>query len=196
MIRSTIAVSLMAVLLAVALSAEAVTIPARAEQYRGYLKRLAFQTTGRADASLLGAQVHAESFWRPEAVSPVGACGLAQIMPLTEDFLRSRHRAKLGSGTCASPRWALHAMVLYMHDLRSRMAGIDDIERAAFALSGYHGGAKWVARRKALSPEPLVCLFKTCDINPGILPANQLADQEYARRILLRLAPIYRAAGW
>jgi hypothetical protein len=66
----------------------------------------------------------------------------------------------------------------------------------AFSLSAYNGGLGWVNRRKAASARPGVCFDATCDINPGIHPANQRENREYPRRILLELEPRYAAVGF
>lgn len=59
-------------------------IPARAHQYRRVLTQQAYAQWGLdAPIAALAAQVHQESAWRPEAVSHVGARGLAQFMPAT-----------------------------------------------------------------------------------------------------------------
>ncbi|MDO4769711.1 MAG: lytic transglycosylase domain-containing protein [Brachymonas sp.] len=86
MLRRLIVVALLALGLAAQAQAQPVglQIPARAHQYRRVLTQQAYAQWGLdAPIAALAAQVHQESAWRPEAVSHVGARGLAQFMPAT-----------------------------------------------------------------------------------------------------------------
>src|SRR5690606_29637892 len=59
-------------------------VPAAAQQHRTLLVRAANATWGLgAPVAVFAAQVHQVSAWKPEAVSRVGARGLAQFMPAT-----------------------------------------------------------------------------------------------------------------
>jgi soluble lytic murein transglycosylase-like protein len=58
------------------------------------------------------AQLHQESGWRPDAVSPVGAQGLAQFMPATADWI-SQLMPGLNSREPFNPAWAIRALVSY-----------------------------------------------------------------------------------
>lgn len=171
-------------------------IPRAAQEHRRDLVRIWRQVWGlRAPTSTAAAQVHQESAWNPRALSRAGAQGLAQFMPATAAWIGTTDPA-LADVVPFDPRWALLAQARYMAFLHARTDGADSCERMAFALAAYNGGLGWVQRRKAVSPDPLRCLDATCEINPGITPANQRENAEYPRRILLRLEPVYYAHGW
>lgn len=170
-------------------------IPNQANEYRRDLTRLSRSVWGmNAPVSALAAQIHQESGWKPHAMSQAGAVGLAQFMPATAAGL-ARDYADIAQPF--DPRWSMLYQSRYMHRLYAQIDHAwDDCERYAFALAAYNGGLRWVQRRQALSAYPEMCLFETCDINPGILASNQRENSEYARRILLRLTPMYYAAQW
>lgn len=81
---------------------------------------------------LLEALVWQESRWRPAAVSPKGARGLAQLMPGT---------ARLLGVNAADPAANLFGGALYLRRQLDRFGG--DIERA---LAAYNAGPERVAR--------------------------------------------------
>lgn len=170
-------------------------IPEQANSYRRDLTRLSRSVWGMdAPVSSLAAQLHQESGWRKDAVSRVGAVGLAQFMPATA---RGIAREWGDIPAPLDPRWSMLYQSRYMKQLYDGVAhATDPCERYAFALAAYNGGMGWVRRRQAMSPEPAFCLFATCDINPGIAAHNQRENEEYPRRILLRLTPIYYEALW
>jgi soluble lytic murein transglycosylase-like protein len=174
----------------------AAQVPPAAEAYRRDLVRASQDVWGMdAPVSLLAAQLHAESAWRPDAVSPVGAQGLAQFMRATAADVARRYGG--GPPNPFDPRWAMAAQSRYLRELHGAIAGAaNPSERMAFALAGYNGGARHVQRRRALSATPERCFNASCDINPGITAANQRENRVYPRRIILELMPRYHAAGW
>ena len=79
---SLVALGLLA--LSVAFAPASAQVPPEAHRYRLTLVREAQRAWGLdAPVAALAAQVHQESGWRPDAVSRVGARGLAQFMPAT-----------------------------------------------------------------------------------------------------------------
>lgn len=174
-----------------------IEIPRMAKKYRRTLIREARARFGLgAPVATMAAQIHQESLWRPDAVSRVGAAGMTQFMPGTASWITEIF-PELGRAEPLNPQWAIRAMVRYNRWLYERLTGFDDCERWAFVLASYNGGLGWTMRRKARSPFPEICLGMTCDINPGITPANQKQNADYARRILMRLELDYLAdPGW
>jgi soluble lytic murein transglycosylase-like protein len=148
-----------------------------------------------APTAMFAAQIHQESAWNPQARSRVGALGMAQFMPATAKWISGAYGA-LAENDPLNPRWAIRALITYDKHLYDRVDAVSRCDRLAFSLSAYNGGLGWVQRRKAASQRPGVCFNQTCDINPGIHPANQLENREYSRRILLELEPRYAAAGF
>lgn len=171
-------------------------IPDDAARYRREYVRIVHSEWGLdGPAASLAAQIHQESGWNCRAVSRVGAKGCAQFMPTTATWIGEVDRG-LAGGDIYSPQWAFRAQAVYMHWLLERVQAAKKCERMAFALSAYNGGLGYVYRRQKASPRPQTCFAATCDINPGITPANQAENARYPRRILKELEPRYLAAGW
>jgi soluble lytic murein transglycosylase-like protein len=124
----------------------------------------------------------------------VGAVGLTQFMPATAAWMGTL-QPDLAGPAPLNPTWAIRALVVYNHWLHQRLPAANACEQLAFALSAYNGGLGWALKRRARSPEPALCLGKSCNINPGITPANQAENQAYPQRILRRLEPVYAASG-
>ena len=205
--------------------AAATVIPASAKTYRALLVREARLAWGiDAPVATFAAQIHAESAWDIHAVSPAGAQGLAQFMPSTATWISSifpdLRLGNLGMGTGREgddtpslphedaakdgapfcPHWAVRAMLRYDHWLVARVTARNACERMAFALSAYNGGLGWVqrdkrlARNKGIDPEQYWGGVET--VNAGRSAANFRENRDYPRRILLKLEPVYEAAGW
>lgn len=172
------------------------TIPHEAAKHKRQLRQQAHHVWGLdAPVSTFAAQIHQESRWNASARSRVGALGLSQFMPATADWISGLY-PDLADNAPTNPTWAMRALVRYDRFLYDRVAGTDKCQKMAFALSAYNGGLGWVNKRKARSKNPLICLDATCDINPGITPANQRENANYPRLILLRHEPLYINAGW
>lgn len=170
-------------------------LPRAALQHRAELKRQAQMVWGLdAPVAVFAAQIHQESLWRADARSPVGALGLTQFMPATARWMCDVDRALCGPAPM-NPTWALRALVVYDRWLWQRTRADDDCERMAFALASYNGGLGWTQKRQRMSPRPGACLGQTCQINPGISPANQRENEHYPRVILLQHQALYRTWG-
>ena len=176
---------------------EPVMVPEQAHRWQRTQARYARQEIGPdAPVALLGAQVHAESHWQPEARSPVGAEGLAQFMPGTAE-----HVAELGAGEGqpTSPRWSLRAQAVYTGWLLERLAArspnpVDDVALWAFALSAYNGGLGWLDEERATSKDP-ARWYTTTRQEQARSDAAWQENREYVDKIY-RKEPSYRDQGW
>lgn len=170
-------------------------VPAEAGHYKREYVRIVRSVWGLdAPVAALAAQIHQESAWNCRAVSRVGAKGCAQFMPATAIWIGDVVPS-LREGDVYSPAWAFRAQAEYMEWLHARIKASDRCNQLAFAMAAYNGGLGYVYRRQKLSKEPGKCFRATCDINPGILPANQRENQHYPTRILVELEPRYEAWG-
>lgn len=92
------------------------------------------------DALLLAALVEAESSFLPDAVSPVGAVGLTQVMPATARWLGQ-------PGDLKDPTANLEVGARYLRQLLDRFDG--DLE---LALAAYNAGPTAVLRYGGVPP--------------------------------------------
>lgn len=145
-------------------------VPAAANAHKRTLLRAAQAEWGLgAPVAVFAAQVHQESGWRPEAVSQVGARGLAQFMPATARWWCERGRiaaagrsagppqarpalsggsatgeaVERGGQDCQphNPAWALRALVGYDKYLFDRTPErYGARDRMWVALRAYNGG--------------------------------------------------------
>ena len=116
-------------------------VPQASQQYRGLLVRTAHAAWGLdAPVAAFAAQVHQESAWRSDAVSQVGAQGLAQFMPATTKWIAGLH-PDLASQQPFNPAWAFRALVKYDRWLYDRApAHYSSRDRMWVALRAYNGG--------------------------------------------------------
>src|SRR5690606_5332479 len=107
-----------------------VTVKA-ADRYDSLLQYYAYRNG--LDWRLIKRQIEVESSFRPDAVSPAGAIGLAQFMPATW--------AEWGKGRRDNPEASIEACCRYMVHLLGRFPEIPDAtERYKFALAAYNAG--------------------------------------------------------
>ena len=108
------------------------------ERYATLLARAAQRWN--VSATLLAAQIHAESGFNPYAVSPAGARGISQFMPATARAygLRDPH----------DPAQAIDAQARMMRDLLRRFASVP------LALAAYNAGPERVAACGCVPPIP------------------------------------------
>lgn len=175
-------------------------IPPAAEQYRRQLTREVRYYFGlREPISPFASQIHQESGWRSGVCSKY-ACGLAQFTEGTaKDIARMYPKDLEGKTTPLDPNWALRAQALYMRKLDKAFKTDDKWETRAFALAAYNGGAGHIVREKAMAKA------EGYDPNKWFLHVERFCkraawaceeNRMYPRKILFRLEPLYRAAGW
>ncbi len=180
--------------------ADAEAIPGEALRHRATLIRCARAQWGLdAPTAAMGAQVHQESRWREGAVSPVGAQGLAQIMPATGRWLDETNGWS-GGPQPYNPGWALRAMTAYDRWLWDRVVAATPCDRLAMALSAYNGGLGWIIRDREraarLGLDPTRWWGEMEVVNAGRSASAWRENRGYPRRILLALESLYERAGW
>ena len=188
---------LVCALLALALPARA-QVPQAAQQYRALLVRTAHAAWGLdAPVAVFAAQIHQESGWRPQAVSGVGAQGLAQFMPATTRWIAGMDAA-LAAQQPFSPAWALRALVTYDRWLYDRTpARYTPKDRMWVALRGYNGGlGHWQAEAAASgAARPTRVQVDAACGRAKRAPVHCRENLDYPHRILVVIQPRYAAWG-
>lgn len=181
--------------------AAAQPIPQAAHQHRATLTRAAHTAWGLdAPIAALAAQVHQESGWRANALSPVGAQGLTQFMPATARWWCAREKQSAAECQPYNPTWALRSMVgydKYLYDLTP--ARFTPYERLYVALRGYNGGlGHWRAEAAVAGATNHFPSLTQIDAACGRARRAAVHCTEnlgYPRRILLELQPRYASWG-
>lgn len=172
-------------------------VPAAALPYRTELTRAAHLQWG-LDAPLpaLAAQVHQESSWRPEAVSRVGARGMAQFMPATATWWCQLNGLSAEACQPDNPTWALRAMVGYDRWLYERTPQhYSARDRLWVALRAYNGGlGHWEAERRQATADTVAAVDAACG-RARRAAAHCVENLHYPHRILNELQPRYAAWG-
>ncbi|RMX07457.1 lytic transglycosylase domain-containing protein [Allofranklinella schreckenbergeri] len=180
-------------------SAHAQTIPAAAQHYRRDLVRAAHSAWGLdAPIAVFAAQVHQESAWRPNAISHVGARGLAQFMPATARWWCERTGTPPDACLPHNPTWALRALVGYDRWLYERTpARYSAFDRWWVALRAYNGGlGHW--QREAAATGLAQPSRQRVDAACGQArrhASHCLENLGYPARILIALQPRYASWG-
>ena len=173
-------------------------VPQAAQQHRALLVRTAHAAWGLdAPVAVFAAQVHQESAWHPNAVSHVGAQGLAQFMPATTRWIAGQS-PDLAAQQPFSPAWALRALVTYDRWLYDRTpAHYQPRDRMWVALRSYNGGlGHW--QREAASTGLAQPTRAQVDAACGTARRAAVHCTEnlgYPHRILVVLQPRYAAWG-
>jgi soluble lytic murein transglycosylase-like protein len=218
--RAVLAVLGVVLLIAVALAALLVMVPAGAAEksppapfakggrggfapspaatrWRAELTRQAHAQWGLdAPVPALAAQVHQESGWRADAVSRVGAAGMAQFMPGTARWWCDLNRLSATDCRPANPRWALRALVGYDKWLFDRLgAAGEPSDRLWAALRAYNGGlGHWQAEAR-LAAGPLRSQIDAACGRARRAPVHCAENLGYPRRILAELQSRYSTWG-
>ncbi len=143
--------------------------------------------------------MHAESSWRTNVVSPVGAQGLAQFMPKTAHWLPTI-APDTGKPLPFNPTWSLRALVVYDLWLWEHVTALFPCGRVAFMLSAYNGGLSWVQRDKHAAQKkgfnPNIYWEHVEHINAGRNASAFKENRQYPKTILHNLQNLYEQAGW
>jgi len=170
-------------------------MPRAALKYRADLTREARQVWGlNAPIPVFAAQIHQESGWNPQAVSRVGARGMAQFMPATAQWISGIDPA-LANGDSGNPRWAIRALVRYDDWLAKRVQGESEFDRLWAALRAYNGGlGHWQMEARAAQSSQRAAVDAACGQTKrhrSFCPENL----GYPRRILIAVQPLYLSWG-
>lgn len=188
---------LVCALLALALPVQA-QVPQAAQQYRALLVRTAHAVWGLdAPVAVFAAQIHQESAWNAQAISRVGAQGLAQFMPATATWIAGVDPA-LAARQPFSPAWALRALVTYDRWLYERTpARYAPRDRMWVALRGYNGGlGHWQAEAAASgAARPTRVQVDAACGRAKRAPVHCRENLDYPHRILVVIQPRYAAWG-
>ncbi|WP_368565516.1 transglycosylase SLT domain-containing protein [Pseudoxanthomonas sp. UTMC 1351] len=179
-----------------------VRIPTVSTLYRLRLEREAARNFGLdAPVARLAAQIHQESGWRSDAASPY-ANGMAQFTPATAKWLPSVCPA-VGVADPWDPDWSLRAIACYdawLHARVTQLPGstLSACSRWAYTLRAYNGGEGWLMKERRKAAAAGVDGNAWRAVEPYRVRAGwaHTENTDYPRRILLRLEPAYRAAGW
>ncbi len=178
--------------------AQAPQVPQAAQQHRALLVRTAHAAWGLdAPVAVFAAQVHQESAWRPDAVSRVGAQGLAQFMPATSRWIAAVDPA-LAAQQPFNPAWALRALVTYDRWLYDRApARYTPRERMHVALRAYNGGlGHWQAEAAATgAARPTLAQVDAACGKARRAAVHCAENLGYPHRILVLIQPRYAAWG-
>ena len=174
-------------------------VPQASARHKLNLIRQAHAVWGlNAPVAAFAAQVHQESNWNPQAVSNVGARGMAQFMPATARWWCERERIAVADCLPNNPTWALRAMVGYDKYLYDRVpTRFSRFDRLWLALRGYNGGeAHWQAEaRSAGLREPTRAQVDAACGHARRAALHCKENLGYPRRILVELQPRYAAWG-
>lgn len=174
-------------------------VPVAAQPHRALLVRTANAAWGLgAPVAVFAAQVHQESAWKPEAISRVGARGLAQFMPATASWWCELN--KLAPADCQphNTTWALRALVGYDKYLYDRTpTHYSAYDRMWVALRGYNGGLGHWQREAAVSgaAQPTRQQVDAACGKARRAAVHCRENLGYPQRILVDLQPRYLSWG-
>lgn len=169
---------------------------ADATRYRADLTRIADAEAGLdAPIPVFAAQIHQESGWNPQAVSRVGARGMAQFMPATAKWWCDLIGLQPVDCQPSNPTWAMRSLVGYDMWLLARVRGDSEFDRWWAALRSYNGGlGHW--QQEAATVRPLKGRA-SIDAACGSARRHRSFCGEnlgYPQRIMIAIQPRY--AGW
>ncbi|WOI47729.1 transglycosylase SLT domain-containing protein [Acidovorax sp. BLS4] len=179
-------------------AASAPDVPRAALPYRAMLIRTARAVWGMdAPIAVFAAQIHQESGWKADAVSRVGAQGMAQFMPSTVTWI-AKLDPELSSREPFNPAWAMRALVVYdqwLYDRTPQRYTAHD--RMWVALRGYNGGlGHWTAEAASTGlAQPSRAQVDAACGKARRAPLHCKENLGYPQRILIVIQPRYAAWG-
>ena len=147
-------------------------------QYDEHFKKYAKRYFGpHFDWRWFKAQAIAESHLKPDALSPVGAIGLMQVMPRTFADIQQENPHFLDLRT---PRWNIAAGIWYDRYLyrQAIWEPLADDEQLLLAFAGYNSGLGGALRAFRATPKP-------ADSWSRVSPQAPKETQGYVARIVL-----------
>jgi soluble lytic murein transglycosylase-like protein len=173
--------------------------PRAALQHRAALTRIAHAGWGLdAPVPLFAAQIQQESGWNPQAVSRVGATGMAQFMPATANWWCALNKLSAIECQPSSPVWAIRSLVGYDRWLYQRVRGESEFDRAWAMLRSYNGGlGHWqieAAKAGAGAGFDRIAIDAACG-RASRSAVHCAENLSYPDRILNRIQPRYAAWG-
>ncbi|BEV15812.1 transglycosylase SLT domain-containing protein [Herbaspirillum sp. DW155] len=178
-------------------SAWSQTLPVQATRHRAELTRAAHAGWGLdAPVPVFAAQIHQESGWNPQAVSRVGAKGMAQFMPATARWWCASNGIAAGHCLPENPTWAMRALVGYDRWLYERVRGPDEFSRLWAMSRSYNGGlGHWLQEAAIVRPAlDRLSIDSACG-KAKRHPSFCRENLDYPRRILIQLQPRYQSWG-
>jgi soluble lytic murein transglycosylase-like protein len=187
-------------------------LPHEALQYKRALVASAHYEFG-LDAPIadLAAQLEAESGWRTDAHSGVGAQGLAQFMPATALDLAEQRPDICAPANPFSASWAIRCQAAYMHSLyialkpmpspryTPTLAQIPECDHWAMTFAAYNGGIGWLMRDRVLTiaaPGDPNRWFGFVEFYTKRNAAAERENRSYPLKIMRDFAPKYVADSW
>lgn len=156
-------------------------------------------TLGREYISLMGGQVQQESWWDCEAESRF-AVGCSQFTPDTAKWAGDSICRGLGRPAPKDWRWALPCQTRYMAFILRQLECTNQCECAAFALSGYNGGAGWAKRDQRICAEKAGCdpgrWFNNVEHYSNRADWAFKENRDYPEKIVHKWQPQYVEAGY
>lgn len=170
---------------------------AQESRYRAELTRIAHAEMGLdAPIPVFAAQIAQESGWNPQAVSRVGALGMAQFMPATAQWWCQLQGVSAEACQPANPTWAMRGLVGYDAWLKARVQGDSEYDRWWAALRSYNGGlGHWQMEAALVRPARDHQSVDAACGKARRSPVHCRENLAYPQRILERLQRRYLSWG-
>ncbi|MFZ6748534.1 transglycosylase SLT domain-containing protein [Undibacterium sp. Ren11W] len=166
-------------------------------QHRADLTRISHAAWGLdAPVPMFAAQIRQESGWNSQAVSSVGATGMAQFMPATAQWWCALNKLSATECQPSNPVWAMRSLVGYDRWLYQRVGGGEEFDRLWATLRAYNGGLGHWQKEAAIANAGFnrIAIDAACG-RASRNPVHCAENLSYPDRILNRIQPRYAAWG-